>query len=577
MRIPGILAYVYTASGGFGTYYRGYFTSGGIVSNEPVRFYLRLDFSNETLVTTDCDFGYYTGTRYTGTESSTKGYMREGTSGSYQIFHAMNFTTEINNVLTVGLKDTRSSPGAVKSTTKGYFCGGYLTTEIESLVFSTETIEDPTAVLSQARSSLVGVEETTKGFLAGGSPSTGYSNRIDRLTYSTESCTNIAATLVVARSALGGVESTTRGYFCGGIGAINEIDGVRFDTEAGINPTATLTVGRYSLNGISANTNGYLGGSHDTTAIDKLVYSTETCSAISASFPAVRDLYAGLSSQIQTLNFDLRSSFTDRGYFLGVFTEAVSFSNDTFHTVSVTYMTYSSTFTDGVNSATNGYVSNRQTMHKLNFSSELYSPISFTVVNRYQKTGVNSATRGYFGGGYTGSANTNEIDGIQFSDETYINPTAGLVTARRSLAGVNSSTKGFFAGGIVVSQTNYIDSIVFSTETTSGVTATLAVARAELAGVNSSTHGYFAGGSGTSEIDGIVFSTEASHNPTATLVTARNNLAGVNSSSNGYFAGGGGSRQAEKFVFSNESISNLGTALYFGRDTYSGIQSGGYL
>ena len=45
--------------------------------------------------------------------------------------------------------------------------------------------------------------------------------------------------------------------------------------------------------------------------------------------------------------------------------------------------------------------------------------------------------KGYFGGGYTDSY-SNEIDGIQFSDESAINPSATLALARQGLAGVQS-------------------------------------------------------------------------------------------------------------------------------------------
>ena len=45
--------------------------------------------------------------------------------------------------------------------------------------------------------------------------------------------------------------------------------------------------------------------------------------------------------------------------------------------------------------------------------------------------------RGYAMGGYTGVVSA-EIDGIQFSDETAINPIAVLSVARQDLAGVQS-------------------------------------------------------------------------------------------------------------------------------------------
>ena len=47
--------------------------------------------------------------------------------------------------------------------------------------------------------------------------------------------------------------------------------------------------------------------------------------------------------------------------------------------------------------------------------------------------------KGYFGGGDTGSKSS-EIDGIQFSDESAINPSTTLAVARSTLAGVQSGS-----------------------------------------------------------------------------------------------------------------------------------------
>jgi len=152
-------------------------------------------------------------------------------------------------------------------------------------------------------------------------------------------------------------------------------------------------------------------------------------------------------------------------------------------------------------------------------------------VARHMLAGVNSALRGYFGGGVDGSY-FNEIDGIQFSDESSINPAATLSVSRYGLTGVNSTLKGYFGGGYTSAPTNEIDGIQFSDESAINPSATLSVPRDELAGVNSFSRGYFgAGDTGliSNEIDGIQFSDESAINPAATLSVARNRLAGVQS------------------------------------------------
>jgi hypothetical protein len=171
------------------------------------------------------------------------------------------------------------------------------------------------------------------------------------------------------------------------------------------------------------------------------------------------------------------------------------------------------------------------------------SPVaSILPLDGYGGTITNTGGRGYFGGGLV-FVQQNVIDGIQFSNETSINPVAVLAVARRELTGVNSTTRGYFAGGTPGSGVqNEIDGIQFSNEAAINPAAALAVARRGLAGVHSTTRGYFAGGfagSGlTTEIDGIQFSNEAAINPAAALVLARNGLAGVHSTTRGYFAGG---------------------------------------
>ena len=62
-------------------------------------------------------------------------------------------------------------------------------------------------------------------------------------------------------------------------------------------------------------------------------------------------------------------------------------------------------------------------------------------VARERLAGVNSSTRGYFGGGGGFSIPiTTEIDGIQFDTENAIDPAAALSVARSFLAGVQSGS-----------------------------------------------------------------------------------------------------------------------------------------
>jgi hypothetical protein len=210
---------------------------------------------------------------------------------------------------------------------------------------------------------------------------------------------------------------------------------------------------------------------------------------------------------------------------------------------------------------------------------------SFLKLGQYQYTppSGSSTGKGYFGGGTTGS-NSNVIDGIQYSDETAINPSATLSLARQAPTGASSSSKGYFGGGYASSDSNVIDGIQFSDETSINPSATLSVARYGMAGVSSSSKGYFAGGGGAptgvyahlSEIDGIEFSSEAAINPSASLSQGKYGCGSFSTQSRGYFGGGGLLPYADvdkidRLEFASETLLQLSTTLSSTRRNLAGV------
>lgn len=99
--------------------------------------------------------------------------------------------------------------------------------------------------------------------------------------------------------------------------------------------------------------------------------------------------------------------------------------------------------------------------------------------------------KGYFGGGNGSGVSYNFIDGINFNTEAAINPTAVLSDGHRSsMSGVNSAQRGYFCGGFQSSPTymgmNAIDGIRFDTEAAINPAAVLQDgAREGVAGVQS--------------------------------------------------------------------------------------------
>lgn len=258
----------------------------------------------------------------------------------------------------------------------------------------------------------------------------------------------------------------------------------------------------------------------------------------------------------------------------------------------------------GVNSTTAGYTAGGRPTNTdrivlidgLTFATETTTlPSAALSVARSGLAGTNSTTRGYFAGGSpAGAINTpvTEIDGVQFSSDTAINPTSTLSIGRYNVAGMNSFAKGFYAGGSdATTYSSVIDILVFSTEAATAAAASLTPARLGAAGVNSSVRGYFGGGYGTvighpatfASIDSIHFDTEAFVNTSATLATARYVAAGVNSLIVGYFVGGydiavsSVVTEIDGILFSTEASYNPSATISPGRQGSSGFQSGGIL
>lgn len=191
---------------------------------------------------------------------------------------------------------------------------------------------------------------------------------------------------------------------------------------------------------------------------------------------------------------------------------------------------------------------------------------AISLSNFYGK--MNVIPRGYFCGGAWSGAST-EIDGVQFSNDTSINPSAALSMLRYGGAGVNSPSKGYIMGG----GDNYsnpisdIDGLNFSSETAINPAAGMVSARTG-SGVSSSTIGYCLGGERVGvwdEIDGINFSTEAQVNPSSGINTGgwTGNGHGWSSGTHGYAATDYG---AVGFVFSTET--GLGVLLEWSDSFY---------
>lgn len=295
----------------------------------------------------------------------------------------------------------------------------------------------------------------------------------------------------------------TAGYFAGGKEAspgttlYSEIDGVLFANGAAINPAATLSAAGRSVVGLASFERGYFGGGNRGSAqvgisvIDGIIFTGETAFTSAATLATPR--YASAPAKSAT-----------HGYWMGGFGSddpAVSQSQ-----------------IDGLVFATDA--SN--------------NPAATLVTAALDLAGTSSSTRGYAFGGYSTST---EIQGIQFSDESAVNPSASLTgTSRFSMNGSTDGIKGFLLGGAAGGAGPYADvsSFRYSDETVIDVTANLPSARLGAGSCDSASKGYVGGGFSNfgltavmNSVDSITFANEATATESATLAVSRGYAGGV--------------------------------------------------
>lgn len=283
---------------------------------------------------------------------------------------------------------------------------------------------------------------------------------------------------------------------------------------------------------------------------------------------------------------------------------ALRFDRETVYNLTATFG--SGTENAGCNSSTKAYYGggssgSQNRIYDLIFSAkETSSLLAATLsVGRIGMGAINSTAKGYWMGGYLVGSNTasDEIDGIQFSNDTAINPAAVMSQQTiNNTATVCSSTKGYSCGGTnssFVTQ-NFVNAFTFSTENNSNLGAVMSATNRLGAGINSSTVGYIALGwipasdplssspNSSARVDKVVFSTETFSAFGSSLTTGRSYLAGFNNNLRGYFTGGftqftsGSTSTVDKITFASETLANVTTASWYSTYT-TGTQNGGFL
>lgn len=281
-----------------------------------------------------------------------------------------------------------------------------------------------------------------RGVFMGGTTGT-ISSVMDYITIATPSnATNFGNLLVARRNSTAGVNSDTRGCYGGGIintsTYSNIIEYITIATPSNATDFGDLTVNRYAVAGCNSDVRGVFLGGNDDTVRNVMDYITIATTGNATDFGDI------IPAQYPCFGCnDLTRGIVGGG---------------------------DSTFIDYITIAT---PSNSTDFGNLTFGK---SNAGFA---------VNSDTRGVFALGYsTGDVQVNVIEYVTIATPSNAIDFGDLTVARANGAGVNSTTRGIFGGGDSGVVSNVIDYITIATLGNATDFGDLTVARSGLGGVN---------------------------------------------------------------------------------------------
>lgn len=296
------------------------------------------------------------------------------------------------------------------------------------------------------------------------------------------------------------------------------------------------------------------------------------------------------ASTVVTYSFQGASKFYEAGGYNGSLLssiQALTFSGESFATLSATLSVIHAFMSGGGVSSTAGYTMTGDTtgfvatnkIEKFLFSGETNSAISATVSTTSQNHGVTSkATKAYMAGGIDASGTTeyNRYEALTFSGDTIATLGTTLSTSR-TVASNTAILKGYYEAGAnhLSVNSSVIDGLTFSTEVSAVLVAVLVgTAKRDASGSPSTLKGYLASGTtdgtnGRTDIDALVFSGETNSTLGSVLSSSRFRPNGGPSTTKGYWVSGsfnGGTRSdAESIAFSGETVSTLASSVVITR------------
>jgi hypothetical protein len=273
---------------------------------------------------------------------------------------------------------------------------------------------------------------------------------------------------------------------------------------------------------------GNLGFPSYSSRADKLLFSSETVSAVNNVLDEGRSIVSGMANS-GTAGYTM-GGFNSAGTHTNSIRKLV-FSDESSSTIAATYVAAVYGAAGFANSGTAGYFTggrdnqNPQTLRnefrKITFSTDAGSTLSATAgtPSVYASAFANSGTAGYYSGGQiVGFSYTTRIEKLSFSGETRSTLGATLSAGRAySMGFANSGTAGYWAGGTAENGTalTQVAKLTFSNDSVAAISATFSPGRSDGAGIaKSGTAGYCMGGNvtdsnnKTTRIDKLLFSND---------------------------------------------------------------------
>ena len=533
----------------------GYFAGGLNPGSTTVD---RLEYSSDTQNTSTRTNLQSNLTQSAAVGNESFGYFTGGISQIQKINYSNDSTSIVGNI-----DDSRQLNAATTTRNFGYFSGGDIpeVSIIQRINFSNDTANALFRTNHAFnRRQHGGVGNETYGYFGGGVIAGGFSTLVERLDYSNDTTRpNIRGPLSLPRRGyLGATGSQNFGYFSGG-----DVPG----------PTYFSTIDRinYSNDTAVAPARGPLPVSKGSgAATSPLAYG-------GAPIYFTNPLPEVLQKQIEfddsnTLDLPFKRVLGSYGYFGGVPTNRIDYSNDT-ATASVRgslplgrprmAATGNNNFGYFGGGSVPELVSSVDRIDYSNDSStaSVRGPLSFA---RYDLAATGNSNFGYFGGGRNFPSRST-IDRIDYSNDFSTALVRGrLSSAKGSLVATGNSIFGYFFGGGVtnIDRMNYSNDISISLKR-----GTLSIIKNNAGATGNSNFGYVGGGippvpaATLSSVERIDYSNDTSNSLIRSpLSSARRYLGATGNSNFGYFGGGapGPATVIDRLDYSNDTVSQRG-------------------